>query len=310
MPAITIPSPVKQGSAYRPSTPAAADRSAPAYFDHKPARSRSSSPERPPVSPITPVTSHAELPALSEEYAAAPAPSSRPRAPLPPTEFIAAPKPQPIKEWHENEDVLALRSAISLLQMQREKAKKDIRALEQVKQQAVSDPDGFLQEMKARKAKPPEPKKTLADILGAADAEMLAPTLSSDDDEDEAAQADTKPMEGVATDSSSTTTTQDQAAPAAAAAPPQPSKFQAPPGPQNVVRCPPINWAKYHVVGDTLEKMHAEQVARPNSDGSLSAAKAPPHQIAAPYNPFTDKTPRLGDPHAAHLKKSTKKPNP
>jgi len=35
------------------------------------------------------------------------------------------------------------------------------------------------------------------------------------------------------------------------------------PTPQSVVRCPPINWAQYGVVGDSLEKLHAEQMAAP-----------------------------------------------
>ena len=40
------------------------------------------------------------------------------------------------------------------------------------------------------------------------------------------------------------------------------------PLPQNIVRCPPVNWAKYHVIGESLDKLHAEQQNRP-SQGSL-----------------------------------------
>ncbi|KAI0486235.1 hypothetical protein F4859DRAFT_469596 [Xylaria cf. heliscus] len=35
------------------------------------------------------------------------------------------------------------------------------------------------------------------------------------------------------------------------------------PKPQNVVRCPPINWSQYAVVGESLDKLHNEQVRRP-----------------------------------------------
>lgn len=33
---------------------------------------------------------------------------------------------------------------------------------------------------------------------------------------------------------------------------------------QNVVRCPTINWTQYAVVGDSLDKMHQDQLARPS----------------------------------------------
>lgn len=35
------------------------------------------------------------------------------------------------------------------------------------------------------------------------------------------------------------------------------------PKPQNVVRCPPINWSQYAVVGESLDKLHDEQVRYP-----------------------------------------------
>ena len=66
------------------------------------------------------------------------------------------------------------------------------------------------------------------------------------------------------------------------------SPIQKIPRPQEVVRCPPINWAKYHVVGDSLDKMHEEQRRRPTA--SLSYSEPPRgHVVAAPYSPFVDK---------------------
>ena len=72
------------------------------------------------------------------------------------------------------------------------------------------------------------------------------------------------------------------------------SSFGKIPGPQNIVRCPPINWAKYHVVGDSLDKLHDEQVLRPTSgqprkDSELTRASE--HVVASPYRPFVDKVP-------------------
>lgn len=66
------------------------------------------------------------------------------------------------------------------------------------------------------------------------------------------------------------------------------------PGPQNVVRCPPVNWAKYHIVGDPLEKLHDEQRRRP-TPGQPHMDEEPinttEHVIAAPYSPWTDRLP-------------------
>lgn len=289
MPAVTIPSPAKDVKEELQISPTAAPPSAERpitsdYFDHKRSRSRSSSPERPPVSPITPVASETDLVGLAGKFE---------KPAIPPTEFIPHPKPEPIKDWNENEDVLALRSAISLLQMQRDKAKKDIRTLEQVKQSAIAKSDEYVEEVKARRKATPKPRQTLSDILRPVDAETLAPTLSDEEESDEGKEAGGRTERadsGAGTSSSS-------------------SKFQAAPQPQNIVRCPPINWAKYHVLGDTLEKMHAEQKARPNFDSSNGINRADPHHIAAPYSPFTDRISRPGNSPTNAPKKGTKKPN-
>jgi hypothetical protein len=71
------------------------------------------------------------------------------------------------------------------------------------------------------------------------------------------------------------------------------------PVPQNVVRMPPINWAKYQVVGEPLDRMHEEQLYRP-SPGQPSRERAPEHVLASPYRPLVDhlETPsRLGRPN-------------
>lgn len=64
---------------------------------------------------------------------------------------------------------------------------------------------------------------------------------------------------------------------------------------QNVVRMPPINWAKYHIVGESLNKLHGEQRARPVAGQPLRdedlkpRQRAPEHVIASPYDPWRDK---------------------
>jgi len=57
------------------------------------------------------------------------------------------------------------------------------------------------------------------------------------------------------------------------------------------VRTPPVNWAKYHIVGPPLDRMHEEQRRNPTL-GELrrdEAERAPDHVVAAPYRPFVDK---------------------
>ena len=69
------------------------------------------------------------------------------------------------------------------------------------------------------------------------------------------------------------------------------NRFGRIPNPINVVRAPPINWAKYHVVGEALDKLHEEQRQRPTSGPPRSDRdkQAQQHVVAAPYRPFIDK---------------------
>ncbi|KEQ75635.1 hypothetical protein M436DRAFT_41102 [Aureobasidium namibiae CBS 147.97] len=65
----------------------------------------------------------------------------------------------------------------------------------------------------------------------------------------------------------------------------QSSRFTAVPLPQDVVRCPPIEWAKYNIIGESLDKLHNDQQVRPGDLGSSQRESV----VAAPYNPFLDK---------------------
>lgn len=78
------------------------------------------------------------------------------------------------------------------------------------------------------------------------------------------------------------------------------------PTPQNVVRCPPINWNQYAVVGESLDKLHADQQARPTEgmpqrlgvDGQLSYGgdgqrRSTNLGVAAPYNFGRDKIEKM-----------------
>ena len=59
------------------------------------------------------------------------------------------------------------------------------------------------------------------------------------------------------------------------------------PGPQNVVRTPYINWDKYGIIGEPLDRMHAQQQKWPGTSGT-SHSKGREYVVAAPYSPFMD----------------------
>lgn len=69
------------------------------------------------------------------------------------------------------------------------------------------------------------------------------------------------------------------------------SKFGRLPQPQNIARCPPIEWSKYHIVGKPLDDMHELQKQYPGtSENDLARGQGrKEHEIMAPYRPFKDK---------------------
>ena len=73
------------------------------------------------------------------------------------------------------------------------------------------------------------------------------------------------------------------------------------PARQDVVRCPPINWAQYAVVGESLDKLHAEQKRSPDLGVPATLGPGGTYEfkgegekrellgVAAPYTPGRDK---------------------
>lgn len=212
---------------------------------------RSVSPTAPPYSPITPVMSSTN-PHETARYSSPPSQNT--------------PQPPPLIPFSEsdNSDAIALRSAISILQIQRQQTLRDLKTLERQKKAAVADPEAFAADALAGKVKTTsQGGLSLGPIL------EKPPKGSAGECEDSAIESDVDD-----------------------GPPQQSSRFDPIPGPQNVVRTPPINWAKYHIVGESLDKLHEEQKARPipgqpRRDGD--PLRAPEHIMAAPYNPWTDK---------------------
>lgn len=233
-------------------------------------RSESASPSRPPVSPITPTATVAQLAPVPVDIERTQAARSRP-APPPTASFRQQPPSVAISE-SENPDAIALRSAISLLQLQREKSKRDLKALADLKSAAVADPAGFQRAIQEQRA---HASQSYSDIL--------TPTLAGladDDDDDDAHLQNAQSGADARKDSSTDVEVKMNS-----------TRFPAIPQPQNIVRCPPVNWAKYHIVGEPLDKMHDEQKKWPGQSEpprTQTGARAPSHAIAAPYSPFTD----------------------
>jgi hypothetical protein len=218
-----------------------------------PKRHRSESPDAPSYSPITPT---GETNQIRQNYSNSVSPMDKlKQKPLnePPPPGV------PISE-SENPDAIALRSALSILQMQRQGTLRDIQTLRQQKEKALANPNEFAQEITAGRVRTVNSKGLV---------EMDEPENDSEDQGEE----DDFDMDKTAVEEQRL----------------HKSKFGTIPGPRNIVRAPPINWDKYHVVGKGLEAIHEEQRKRPSSGDSVQDQLASEHVIAAPWRPFEDK---------------------
>jgi hypothetical protein len=159
---------------------------------------------------------------------------------------------------------------MSILQMQQRKAVEDMQKLKRNKERALQDPEAFVKALAAGQI------KTEADPL-------FHPDANSDDDnndnEDEGLPAEQK---------------KDDMA------------WETLPTPQTIVRMPAINWSQYGVIGESLDKIHADQLSRPvegmpqrvGQDGQLipggeGSRRQTDLGIAAPYQPGKDKIEKM-----------------
>ena len=242
-----------------------------------PSTSRSASPVRPPVSPITPTLGNAQLATSPSQNAAAAPPRQTYTHAQPPQTAIPLPAPVPIT-LDENPDAIALRSAITILQMQARKAENDMRTLSRMKEKALQNPEGFATAVAKGEV------ATVGDGL-------LNPTADEEDDDDDDED-----------ESGERNINRGNSQPAVA----KKEKWEKLPKPQQVVRAPPINWEKYAVVGESLDKLHEDQRKRPSEgkpqvigpDGKLryggEAARKQYEGVAVPYTPGKDKIKKNG----------------
>lgn len=217
---------------------------------------RDPSPEPPPASPLTPV--------------------AHPVKPAKPQEFIQQPPPSLPFSGDDSSDAIALRAAISSLQFQRLQAQRDLRTLEDVKRLAVEHPEEYRRHViRTATAKPAPPpwKDTENDKSHDEDtvAGAVSPKAHHVPSGQDAPEASSVSYGSMLHRQESNTSQQNL-------------KFPDVPKPQDVVRCPPIEWAKYNIVGESLDKLHRDQQERPGDFGSSQRDSV----IAAPYNPFVD----------------------
>jgi len=176
------------------------------------------------------------------------------------------PPSQPIS-MSDNPDAIALRAAMSILQIQRQQALRDMKTLEQQKIKASADPEAFARGVSEGR-------------IQARGVQGIIPT-ADEQDQDEDSEVD------VSSDNPGSTRVGGDGG--------KVELFGTIPSAQNVVRMPPVNWAKYHIVGESLDKLHEEQRARPSPGQPLRdenlrpRERAPESVIAAPYNPWVDK---------------------
>jgi hypothetical protein len=173
-------------------------------------------------------------------------------------EVTDEPDPLPIS-LDENSDAIALKAALSILQLQRQQSQRDIKQLDKMKAAANNEPEAFVDALKAGKLSK-APSQTIVN-------------LDDEESEGEDRSGEAKPDHKVANSENPH------------------HDFGQFPNPQSVVRCPPVNWAKYHVVGASLDRLHEEHRHRPEPGhpGRDEDGKPPEHVIAAPYRPFVDK---------------------
>ncbi|KAK2748789.1 hypothetical protein FQN57_000370 [Myotisia sp. PD_48] len=237
-------------------------------------------PPRPPYSPVTPVLSHirpitppfeidvADLTQPNIMSLGAPTLDSdiihHPGS-YPSTQFMPEPPVVPISE-SDNPDAIALRSAISILQMQKQQALRDIQALDKLKRAAIGDPGEFVKEL-------------LAGNLESSEGDVFHPSPLAESQQGRGESAPSTANSDVETMDIDDTQRAHMVEPVM-------SRFGTVPKPQSIVRIPAINWAKYHIVGEPLDKLHEEQRRRPTLG---EPRRDPQYFIAAPYRPFVDK---------------------
>ena len=181
-----------------------------------------------------------------------------------------------------------MKAAMSILSMQRGQAIRDMQTLEKQKELALQNPAAFAEALKTGQVKMRNTAGTGLDFNYPA----------SDDEDSESSHAQAPQQDAMNIDSGTPSN--------------QANHFGDMPTPQDVVRAPPVNWNKYHIVGSALDQLHEQQrrnpdEGRPRTDEDVRmeqmrhlAAKGQvpgrkgAREVMAPYDPFKDEIVRKG----------------
>ncbi|KAI9894203.1 MAG: hypothetical protein M1814_004057 [Vezdaea aestivalis] len=161
-----------------------------------------------------------------------PSPPSTQSQPLP-SQTIQAHHPATLAK---NTDAIAVRAALSILTLQRQRAEQHIYQLDDLNAAARRDPALFLKALEAGKLRGEdgrEVKRRRVEVGDSAEEE--------DDDDEEEEEEEEDEGEGE-----------------------EESTFPVFPAPQSIVRCPPINWAKYRILAAPLDKIHELELRAPS----------------------------------------------
>ncbi|KKY13896.1 hypothetical protein UCRPC4_g06901 [Phaeomoniella chlamydospora] len=213
--------------------------------EHSDQQQYSSTPPRPSYSPVTPTIQPSFLAPLSNRQQ--PPPAAAVQQQHSDVEWIDVPPAEPVS-LEENPDAIALRATISLLQMQKQQSLKDIRDLEKMKTAALKDPQAFLNDLRDGKLSGTGIQNLSRPTMNGSDVNNDEDHVKKEETEDDTATSDDDelPVNGATMGSSI-------------------SPFGSLPQPQDIVRAPPINWAKYHVVGEPFDRIHEQQRLRPTA---------------------------------------------
>jgi hypothetical protein len=201
----------------------------------------------------------------------------------PPSVMAKPPSPVPIAE-SENPDVIALRASMGILQVQHMTAKKDMERLQKMKDEALKDPEAYVKALVERMNTQSSEKganlltPTVQNLVSALGKKSdVVKGLDEKKDGNEDVKMATSTEEAAEKDSDDESSE-------------PPERFPVPPSAQNVYRMPPINWAKYQVVGDVLDLMHDDQRNRPipGMPDGIDSDRTEDYNAAAPYQPVVD----------------------
>ncbi|KAI0141358.1 hypothetical protein BJ166DRAFT_597652 [Pestalotiopsis sp. NC0098] len=245
---------------------------------------RPPSPEIPVVEPLTPPLAPVRFPPPRQSHTYLNHPVEQ--------TTIAPPDPEPM-DFDNNPDALALKSTMAILQIQSAKSKRDMIALQKAKEAALADPLAFIKDLEEGKV-----QMGGSGLMSSLNHDSDDSDSSSSDDDD----AEVEPMDLTGKDEQGKGVTKNDSKAARPQKKPKPPRkpWSQLPSKQSVARTPAINWSQYAVVGESLDKLHNEQVARP-SQGTAATLGAdgtyvfhgPGRQeevsgISAPFDPLKD----------------------